>query len=161
VTLSFQAWPAGQVVGVSESPTRPRGVAHCALEPDAGEPEHGVDDARPLRGRQRCLGEQHVDGAGQRLIGQPMRGAADAMPVRRSDKAIRRGIFHSVPELLDAIETYLATHNQDPRPFIWTATTAQILEKVRRGRVAPNAIASQNPDAPLARRGGKTAAAAR
>ena len=59
---------------------------------------------------------------------------------RLTDKAIRREIFHSVPDLIDAIETYLAAHNQDPEPFTWTATTDQILEKVRRGRVALDAI---------------------
>jgi transposase len=59
---------------------------------------------------------------------------------RLTDKAIRRGIFHSVPDLIDAIETYLAAHNDNPQPFIWTATTEQILEKVRRGRVTLDAI---------------------
>jgi transposase len=61
---------------------------------------------------------------------------------RLTDKAIRRGIFHSVPDLIDAIQAYLATHNDDPQPFRWTATTEQILEKVRRGRVTLDAIAS-------------------
>jgi transposase len=61
---------------------------------------------------------------------------------RLTDKAIRRGIFHSVPDLIQAIETYLAAHNHSPQPFRWTATTDQILEKVRRGRVALDAIAS-------------------
>jgi transposase len=59
---------------------------------------------------------------------------------RLTDKAIRRGIFHSVPDLIDAIQTYLAAHNQDPQPFTWTATTEQILDKVRRGRVTLDAI---------------------
>jgi transposase len=59
-----------------------------------------------------------------------------------TDKAIRRGIFHSVPDLIDAIETYLAAHNTNPEPFKWTATTEQILEKVRRGRGTLRAIAS-------------------
>jgi hypothetical protein len=31
-----------------------------------------------------------------------------------TDKAIRRGIFHSVPDLIDAIETYLATTTRTP-----------------------------------------------
>jgi transposase len=57
-----------------------------------------------------------------------------------TDQAIRRGIFHSVPDLIDAIEHYLAEHNNNPRPFQWTATTDQILEKVRRGRVTLDAI---------------------
>jgi transposase len=61
---------------------------------------------------------------------------------RLTDKAIRRGIFHNVPSLIDAIETYLAAHNQDPKPFQWTASTDQILEKVRRGRVALAATAN-------------------
>ena len=59
-----------------------------------------------------------------------------------TDKAIRRGIFHSVPDLINAIQTYLAAHNDNPEPFQWTATTDQILEKVRRGRVTLDAIAS-------------------
>ena len=59
-----------------------------------------------------------------------------------TDKAIRRGIFHSVPDLIDAIQAYLAAHNDNPQPFQWTATTDQILEKVRRGRVTLNAIAN-------------------
>ena len=57
-----------------------------------------------------------------------------------TDKAIRRGVFHNVPELITAIETYLAATNQNPQPFLWTATADQILEKVRRGRVALDAI---------------------
>jgi transposase len=59
-----------------------------------------------------------------------------------TDKAIRRGIFHSVPDLIKAIEVYLAAHNENPEPFTWTATTDQILEKVRRGRVTLEAIAN-------------------
>jgi transposase len=59
---------------------------------------------------------------------------------RLIDKAIRRGIFHSVPDLINAIENYLAAHNADPKPFVWTATTDQIRDKVRRGRVTLKAI---------------------
>jgi transposase len=59
-----------------------------------------------------------------------------------TDKAIRRGIFYSVPDLIDAIQAYLASHNENPEPFQWTATTDQILERVRRGRVTLDAIAS-------------------
>jgi len=57
-----------------------------------------------------------------------------------TDKAIRRGVFHSVPDLIAAIETYLDTNNTHPTPFVWTATAEQILAKVRRGRVALQAI---------------------
>ena len=34
-----------------------------------------------------------------------------------TDKAIRRGVFHRVHDLIAAIETYLANYNQDATPF--------------------------------------------
>jgi transposase len=49
-----------------------------------------------------------------------------------TDKAIRRGVFHSVPDLIDAIEQFLAAHNDDPKPFVWTASANAIVEKVNR-----------------------------
>lgn len=61
-----------------------------------------------------------------------------------TDKAIRRGVFHSVPDLIAAIEAYLEANNADPKPFIWTATADAILAKVSRGRIALNQTASQN-----------------
>jgi transposase len=59
-----------------------------------------------------------------------------------TDKAIRRGVFGSVPDLVTAIEEYLTATNDNPEPFVWTATAQQILEKVRRGRVTLDAIAN-------------------
>jgi len=49
-----------------------------------------------------------------------------------TDKAIRRGVFHSVPDLTEAIEAFLAAHNDDPKPFVWTASIDAILEKIGR-----------------------------
>jgi transposase len=57
-----------------------------------------------------------------------------------TDKALRRGVFHSVPDLITKIEEYLQAHNNNPRPFVWTATAADILAKVARGRVALEAV---------------------
>ena len=45
---------------------------------------------------------------------------------------LRRGIFRSVPELVAAIKQYVAVHNRNPKPFIWTAKAHDILEKVIR-----------------------------
>ena len=59
-----------------------------------------------------------------------------------TDKAIRRGVFQSVPDLIAAIDAYLNATNQDPKPFVWTATADSILEKVRRGRVVLDEITS-------------------
>ena len=60
-----------------------------------------------------------------------------------TDKALRRGSFNSVPDLINSIERYLGAHNDNPKPFVWTATAESILEKVRRGRVALQAVSGQ------------------
>ena len=41
-----------------------------------------------------------------------------------------RGAFQSVTELKSAIMEYLENHNADPKPFVWTKSAGQILEKV-------------------------------
>jgi transposase len=45
---------------------------------------------------------------------------------------LRRGVFTSVPELVAAIDEYVAHHNTDPKPFIWTKSARDILQKVIR-----------------------------
>jgi hypothetical protein len=45
---------------------------------------------------------------------------------------LQRGVFRSVPELIAAIEQYIALHNQNPNPFVWTAKANDILQKVIR-----------------------------
>ena len=56
-----------------------------------------------------------------------------------TERRIRRGAFRSVAELETAIETYLRTHNRQPRPFVWTKSADLILNKVRKlaERLAP------------------------
>ena len=49
---------------------------------------------------------------------------------------IRRGVFRSVAELKSAIMEYLENHNADPKPFIWTKSAGEILEKVARAKQA-------------------------
>ena len=48
-----------------------------------------------------------------------------------------------MPDLITAIEEYLDAHNDDPEPFVWTATAETILEKVRRGRVTLEQVVTQ------------------
>jgi transposase len=45
-------------------------------------------------------------------------------------KRIRRGSFHSLVDLQAAIKRYLAEHNADPKPFVWTAPPAAIIAKL-------------------------------
>ena len=50
----------------------------------------------------------------------------------------------STRALEDAIRLYLAAHNADPKPFVWSVTAEEILEKVSRGRVALASIPANN-----------------
>ena len=59
-----------------------------------------------------------------------------------TDKRIRRGVFHSVPQLIDAIMGYIQHHNENPQSFEWTAKAEDILEKVRRAREVLDKMAS-------------------
>ena len=49
-----------------------------------------------------------------------------------TERRIRRGTFGSVRELESAIRDYLEHHNQDPKPFTWTADADTILNKIAR-----------------------------
>ena len=49
---------------------------------------------------------------------------------------LRRGVFRDVEELITAIGDYIDRHNQNPKPFVWTAKASDILEKVKRARAA-------------------------
>jgi transposase len=51
-----------------------------------------------------------------------------------TENAIRRGVFPGVDDLIKAIDAYLAQHNANPKPFVWTASANDILEKVKRAR---------------------------
>jgi transposase len=61
-----------------------------------------------------------------------------------STDRLERGVFRSVPELVEAIEQYIATHNQNPKPFVWTAKANDILQKVIRANAR---IGSKNNEA--------------
>ena len=49
-----------------------------------------------------------------------------------TNKRIRRGAFRSVKELQSAIREFIAVHNENPKPFVWTRTADQILESMAR-----------------------------
>ena len=50
------------------------------------------------------------------------------------NKAIKRGVFRSVADLQSSIDAFLTVWNQDPKPFVWTATVESIQEKLTRCR---------------------------
>jgi transposase len=49
-------------------------------------------------------------------------------------KAVRRGSFANVPDLVAAIETFMTEWNRAPKPFIWRAKAEDILAKLDRCR---------------------------
>lgn len=59
-----------------------------------------------------------------------------------TQQRLRRGVFHSVRELETTLRDYIEHHNQNPKPFVWTAKASDILEKVKRAKAAMNKIAS-------------------
>ena len=46
-------------------------------------------------------------------------------------KRIRRGSYRNTRELVRAIKDYLAIHNEDPKPFVWTKSADDILESLK------------------------------
>ena len=51
---------------------------------------------------------------------------------RITQRAIRRGTFRSVKELVAKIDQFVENDNQNARPFVWTATADSIFAKVQR-----------------------------
>jgi transposase len=47
-----------------------------------------------------------------------------------TEQRIRRGVFKSVDQLITAIDAYIEASNQDPKPFVWSATAELILDRV-------------------------------
>jgi transposase len=59
-----------------------------------------------------------------------------------TDRRLRRGVFTSVDDLLDAICGWAENWNRDPKPFVWHKTAQEIIAKTRRGRAALDRIKS-------------------
>lgn len=55
-----------------------------------------------------------------------------------TENQLRRGVFTSVAQLERTVLDYIQHHNRHPKPFIWTAKSSDILEKVKRARAALN-----------------------
>jgi transposase len=51
-----------------------------------------------------------------------------------TDKAIRRGVFVSVSDLIRAIDAFLESWNESPKPFVWTAKVEDLIAKIDRAR---------------------------
>jgi len=61
------------------------------------------------------------------------------------ENRLRRGVFTSVPDLVSAIDKYMAHHNTNPKPFIWTKTARDILQKVIRANAKLSSKKNASP----------------
>ena len=53
-----------------------------------------------------------------------------------TSKRIRRGTFHSVRELERAIVAFVAEHNKNAKPLVWTKSATTILRKIENCHIA-------------------------
>lgn len=53
---------------------------------------------------------------------------------------LRRGVFRSIIDLIEALDAYVDAHNKNPKPFIWTAKACDILAKVVRAQATLNRL---------------------
>lgn len=65
----------------------------------------------------------------------PARGlnAVEGFFAKLSKRRLKRGVFHSVVSLQAAINRFVTEHNQQPKPFTWTADPHKIIAAVKRG----------------------------
>ena len=57
-----------------------------------------------------------------------------------SENQLILGVFRNVADLEWAIADYVEQNNDDPKPFIWTAKTSDILEKIKRASSTLNML---------------------
>lgn len=51
-----------------------------------------------------------------------------------TERRLKRGVFSSVTQLVEAIELWAEHWNDDPKPFVWHTPAKEIVKRVRRGR---------------------------
>ena len=60
-------------------------------------------------------------------------------------RRLRRGVFRSIVDLQAAINRYIAEHNTEPKPFVWTADPDRVLAAISRGKQALEQSACNDP----------------
>jgi transposase len=66
--------------------------------------------------------------------------AVEGFFAKLTKRRLKRGVFTSVVDLQAAINRFVAEHNQQPKPFKWTADPNKILAAVKRGHQALDSI---------------------
>jgi hypothetical protein len=55
-------------------------------------------------------------------------------------RRLKRGVFKGVVDLQAAINRFVADHNQQPKPFVWTADSDKIIAAANRGHQVLDSI---------------------
>ena len=59
--------------------------------------------------------------------------AVEGFFAKLTRRRLQRGIFHSLVALQEAINRFIATHNQQPKPFVWKADPKEIIAAPNEG----------------------------
>jgi transposase len=59
--------------------------------------------------------------------------AVETIFAKLTRQRLKRGVFRSIVDLQVAINRFIEAHNDDPKPFVWTADPDRILASVQRG----------------------------
>lgn len=59
-----------------------------------------------------------------------------------TQQRLKRWLLRSVEELIGAVDQCADHYSERPKPFVWTASAQDILEKVKRARKALNNVRS-------------------
>src|SRR5271154_688138 len=66
--------------------------------------------------------------------------AVEGFFAKLTKRRLRRGVFHSLVSLQAAINRFVADHNQQPKPFTWTADPDKIIAAATRGHQVLDSI---------------------
>jgi transposase len=66
--------------------------------------------------------------------------AVETFFAKLTKRRLKRGVFHSLVALQTAINRFVETHNQEPKPFVWRADPNTIIAAAKRGYQALESI---------------------
>ena len=66
--------------------------------------------------------------------------AIEGFFAKLTKRRLKRGVFRSIVDLQAAINRFLDEHNEEPKPFTWTADPDKIIRAVRRGHQVLDSI---------------------
>lgn len=97
-------------------------LVHCILDNDA---THKHPKVRAWLERHERWTFHHTPTSGSWL------NAVETFFSAMTRRCLRRGVFHSLVDLQAAINRYLAEHNANPKPFVWTAAPEKIMDRLK------------------------------